>query len=582
MMSPQNIKYAPYSPATGTPLFTDLPGDAHPRIFEIGLVLAGAVSAGAYTGGVLDFLFEALDALADNRANDGRGLHEVRLKVITGASAGGMTAAITAAAAKRRFPHIRTDNDAASKGADNPFYNAWVLQIDIRSLLDTADLAATKAAFGKPVLQSLLDCSVLDTIVTTTLGARNNDSADPPDRPWLADRVHLCFTTTNLRGVTYAFPFSGSQGALYSMTRHNDVARFSLHVRGSSTPRPDEIDLSFVPAGTTDSDWSSMGQAALATGAFPVALRARAIKPIAELYAASWFNKQGTATLTSSVKSEFTTEGQLIHLDDDTPSQPDLQYIAIDGGMINNEPLELARIELAGILGHNPQTAQSACRAVIMVDPFPATPDPGTLTGTGNETVWAVMGGMMTAFTNQNRFHPEDIRLALDESVYSRFMISPSGPNAKEGAQAIAGGALHGFSGFLDKSYRHHDFMLGRLNCYNFLKYYFTIPIPEPTDNSTPMPWLFSGEPRTLNEDLPPHLRTGPRHTAVPSSPCSARQRRNPHPRDGPSTHSIPTACAVPSAAGSTRSSTPISRPWPPPRGASAWVWHGLRSFPAA
>eukprot|EP01042_Synura_sphagnicola_P011580 gene11580-14784_t len=29
--------------------------------FEIGLVLAGAISAGAYIGGVLDYLFEALD-----------------------------------------------------------------------------------------------------------------------------------------------------------------------------------------------------------------------------------------------------------------------------------------------------------------------------------------------------------------------------------------------------------------------------------------------------------------------------------------------------------------------------------------
>ena len=30
--------------------------------FEIGLVMGGAVSAGAYTAGVLDFLFETLDA----------------------------------------------------------------------------------------------------------------------------------------------------------------------------------------------------------------------------------------------------------------------------------------------------------------------------------------------------------------------------------------------------------------------------------------------------------------------------------------------------------------------------------------
>ena len=29
--------------------------------FELGLVMAGAISAGAYTAGVMDFLFEALD-----------------------------------------------------------------------------------------------------------------------------------------------------------------------------------------------------------------------------------------------------------------------------------------------------------------------------------------------------------------------------------------------------------------------------------------------------------------------------------------------------------------------------------------
>jgi hypothetical protein len=33
-----------------------------PGVCEIGLVLAGAVSAGAYTAGVIDFLIEALDA----------------------------------------------------------------------------------------------------------------------------------------------------------------------------------------------------------------------------------------------------------------------------------------------------------------------------------------------------------------------------------------------------------------------------------------------------------------------------------------------------------------------------------------
>jgi len=33
--------------------------DPEPGVFEIGLVMSGAVSAGAYTAGVVDFLIEA-------------------------------------------------------------------------------------------------------------------------------------------------------------------------------------------------------------------------------------------------------------------------------------------------------------------------------------------------------------------------------------------------------------------------------------------------------------------------------------------------------------------------------------------
>ena len=40
---------------------------ASDRAFELGLVMAGAISAGAYTAGVLDFLFEALDAYNEEK-----------------------------------------------------------------------------------------------------------------------------------------------------------------------------------------------------------------------------------------------------------------------------------------------------------------------------------------------------------------------------------------------------------------------------------------------------------------------------------------------------------------------------------
>jgi hypothetical protein len=67
--------------------------------FEIGLVMAGAVSAGAYAAGVVDFLIQALDQWHEGKRDDDPRCprHDVSLKVLAGASAGGMSVAIAAA-----------------------------------------------------------------------------------------------------------------------------------------------------------------------------------------------------------------------------------------------------------------------------------------------------------------------------------------------------------------------------------------------------------------------------------------------------------------------------------------------------
>ena len=78
------------------------------RTFEIGLTMAGAVSAGAYTAGVLDFLLEALEAWYLQRAVAPGSVpsHSINLRVMSGASAGALTAAIVAANAQARFPPV--------------------------------------------------------------------------------------------------------------------------------------------------------------------------------------------------------------------------------------------------------------------------------------------------------------------------------------------------------------------------------------------------------------------------------------------------------------------------------------------
>ena len=62
-------------------------------IFKIGFALSGAISAGAYTAGVVDYFFQALNAWEQARGTDGAPGHRVSVQVITGASAGAITGA---------------------------------------------------------------------------------------------------------------------------------------------------------------------------------------------------------------------------------------------------------------------------------------------------------------------------------------------------------------------------------------------------------------------------------------------------------------------------------------------------------
>ena len=87
--------------------------------FELGLVLGGTVSAGAYTGGVLDFLIEALDVwtAAKDRGDPLAPPHDVIISAIGGASGGAINGAVLLRAAGYAFPH-----EAESL---NPFYDTW-------------------------------------------------------------------------------------------------------------------------------------------------------------------------------------------------------------------------------------------------------------------------------------------------------------------------------------------------------------------------------------------------------------------------------------------------------------------------
>ncbi|MCA1746088.1 MAG: patatin-like phospholipase family protein, partial [Bacteroidales bacterium] len=93
----------------------------------LGLCLAGAVSAGAYTAGVIDFLIEALEEWESRRGQPDVPSHRVVIPAIGGASAGGMTATILASAINNHVKPVRKlTGDIFTEQPENKLYHTWV------------------------------------------------------------------------------------------------------------------------------------------------------------------------------------------------------------------------------------------------------------------------------------------------------------------------------------------------------------------------------------------------------------------------------------------------------------------------
>jgi Patatin-like phospholipase len=233
--------------------------------FEIGLVMAGAISGGAYAAGVIDFLIQALDCWEEAKVQ-GTDVprHRVMIPVMSGASAGAMVAAI---AAVSFGSETRPFADPAAPPAPelNRLYDAWVRQIDIHLLLGQHDLD------GADKVTALLDSTSLQAIAEGALRMRTR----PVPRAYVADPLAIFLTISNLRGVPYGFRLFGSRpDTLYGMSSHADRMAFALSPSGRALPDA----LPLAPADAPAGNWRRMALAALASGAFPIGLQARLLE----------------------------------------------------------------------------------------------------------------------------------------------------------------------------------------------------------------------------------------------------------------------------------------------------------------
>lgn len=388
------------------------------RNFKIGINMAGAVSAGAYTAGVLDFLLEALEEWhGAKQRGEAVPAHDVSIEVLSGASAGGMCAAISAVQLTESRPDL--------------LHECWVNRIDIRELLGTRDLHD-----GQPLV-SLLDSTPIGEIARCALAPGN---AAP--RPYVSSDLTILLSLTNLRGVPYSLNGAAPGSLEQTVCYYGDRVRFRIPLAGA--------------------DWLALRGAAMATGAFPLFLAPRVLtRATDDYFPPLWDSHAAVRPDWPFAQSQGCTWDTL----------------NVDGGLTDNDPFQMAHDHLMSLDPPLPgTTADLVDRAVVTIAPFPSQEgfDPAYEANT-HSGILGCAASLLRALLSQSRFFGESLAAMTTGADFTRFVIAPSDAE-RPGRKALQCSAVSAFGGFFDRGFREHDYQLGRRNCQQFLRCHFVLP----------------------------------------------------------------------------------------------------------
>jgi hypothetical protein len=460
-------------------LFPPVTPDPAPQTFELGLVLGGTVSEGAYTAGALDFLLQALEAWQPFAGAQ----HQVVIKTAAGSSGGAVCTSILGLLSGRVVPHVTgsyADLVANTASQNNPLFDLWVNQLQILPMFSTTDLArgdsldAGVAAAGAPVqhVASLLNADIITDAAANI--AAFGTTTPPQALSYFGQPFRIAVTVANLRGVPYQISGVPAIGAFNgsAYVQHDDFAWFALP-NGAVDPaaplpagkREDEFWVGPGDAGAGFVGYDTLSQFAAASGAMPAVLASRGLSRPAEQY-----------NYRPNVRAVTDAPGYFVDWPvPDWNCLPDTgggayAFTAVDGGTLNNDPVALVHRALAGLVGKNPRGKSDAQRAMLMIDPLSDAPQPISRIGL---SLLSAIGGLEPLLVGGARYLTSDMSLFADEQVYSRFQMvpfrtSPAGA-ALVGEAALAGDGLFAAGGWCAREYRLHDFLLGRQNMQAYL-----------------------------------------------------------------------------------------------------------------
>jgi predicted acylesterase/phospholipase RssA len=348
---------------------------------RVAITIAGAVSLGSYEAGVLYEVLNAIRVSNEEAGNDeGR---KIYIDVITGASAGAMTAAMVAQA-------LMYDGLSLDGEFTNPLYQAWVEQISLMGLV--------KMKLTEKSSHSLFSSDLIAHIGRKMLIDSMKDAPNTPHsaieligKDKIPDVLRLGMAITNLNGIDYMIPIVGIKEGGFNYTSSMDDKRFELAATGIK----EIVGLTQVPA-----TWKEMCETAIASGAFPVAFRPAEVDHAVEEYG----NR-----LPNPVTPQ--DEGKTF-VDWDKKWKTPRSFAHSDGGVLQNQPLGIAKDlvnqavharAIRNIEGSHPHR-DSEDRLYVFVAPHAVKSTAAELTAS-RISIWEEVKTLFRVYTRQAMFH---------------------------------------------------------------------------------------------------------------------------------------------------------------------------------
>ncbi len=506
---------------------------------KLGIALAGAVSAGAYSAGAMYYILDTLETwerlkninynalanLLDAAIGEKTSptteqisiamlmlqeknlwvdipMHDVTLEVMAGSSAGSLVASITVLSLGYKQEGLifdeminnhpgdfapvqeiesRMDSKAMSR---NLLYDSWVNMNDggnqnevFEKLLIINDDERKSKTF------SLLNGTVMDRIrdyqITRLFDCATKVYTPKPIPAFVSPKLKVMFSLTFLRGIQYSVAFNHESKTFQTDHPSHRMKWHSFMARFASKPDlKKEFELDVHKRESAE----NLINASLASGAFPIGLPPRIVQ----------FSPSQIAAYFESINIEPGGKVQ-VHISDTLP--PD--HVVVDGGVLNNEPImEVFRHLIPQENGKALEVAKATTdevestefNAMILIDPFPnfesATDGESKMPG----DFIAAASGLLSTMRGQGMM--KDIRpLAAGKHSENLIlgMISPSRKDERgcPTTPALATAAFEGFAGFLSREFRFHDFYLGMRNAQGFCQEHFSFPPQNQKDKNS-------------------------------------------------------------------------------------------------